>query len=156
EYRLPTGQTFVFHQHEFHALPGITHNLTDEDGPIWLAIQRLKRGDPPEPPEPIAPWLNLSPDPDRAPALREYLIQTGPEPEKNDLVARGEARPEDCAEAMEPDADGHFDVRLRLEDRPQITSTAENYISSMWLPWSEAERPKRKSIALYQKFFEIA
>src|SRR5262249_14140367 len=32
EYRLPTGQAFVFHQHEFHALPGITHNLTDEDG----------------------------------------------------------------------------------------------------------------------------
>jgi hypothetical protein len=63
EYRLPTGQAFVFHQHEFHALPGITHNLTDEDGPIWLTVQRLKRGDPPEPPELIAPWLNLSPDP---------------------------------------------------------------------------------------------
>jgi len=38
EYRLPTGQTFVFHEHEFHALPGITHNLKDEDGPTWLTI----------------------------------------------------------------------------------------------------------------------
>jgi hypothetical protein len=33
---------------------------------------------------------------------------------------------------------------------------AESYISSMWLPWAEAERPKRKSIRLYQKLFEIA
>jgi hypothetical protein len=156
EYRLPTGQTFVFHQHEFHALPGITHNLTDEDGPIWLTIQRLKRGDPPQPPELIAPWLNLSPDPDRSPSLREYLIRTVSEPEKNDLVARGEARSEDCAEAMGPDNNDHFDVRLRLEDRPQITSTAQSYISSTWLPWAEAERPIRKSIALYQKLFEVA
>jgi very-short-patch-repair endonuclease len=43
-----------------------------------------------------------------------------------------------------------------LEDRPQITSTAESYFSSTWLPWAEAERPKRKSIALYHKLFEIA
>lgn len=156
EYRLPTGQTFLFHQHEFHALPGVTHDVTDEDGPIWLTMQRLKRGDPPEPPKLIAQWLNLSPDPDRTPTLREYLIRTVSEAEKNDLLARGEARLEDCAEAMGPDSNGYFDVRLRLEDRPQITSTAESYISSTWLPWAEAERPIRKSIALYQKLFEVA
>jgi len=65
EYRLPSGQTFAFHQHEFHALPGVSHDLTDDDGPIWLTMQRLKRGEPPEPQEAIAPWLNLSPDPDK-------------------------------------------------------------------------------------------
>ena len=48
EYRLPTGQIFTLHQHEFHALPGITHDLTDDDGPIWLSAQRLKRGEPPD------------------------------------------------------------------------------------------------------------
>jgi hypothetical protein len=156
DHRLPAGQTFVFHQHEFHALPGITHDLTDDDGPIWLNMQRLKRGEPPDPPEVIAPWLNLSPDPDKTPTLRDSLIRTVSESEKNDLLGRGEIRPEDCAEAMGPQARGRFDLRLRLEDRPEIAATAEYYVSSAWLPWAEAERPKRKSIALYQKLFEIA
>jgi very-short-patch-repair endonuclease len=156
EYRLPSGQTFAFHQHEFHALPGVSHDLTDDDGPIWLTMQRLKRDEPPEPQEAIAPWLNLSPDPDKTPTLREFLVRTVSETEKDDLVARGEARLENCAEAMGPEASGRFDVRLRLDDRPEIASAAENYISFTWLPWAEAERPKRKSIALYQKLFEIA
>jgi hypothetical protein len=156
EYRLPTGQIFVFHQHEFHALPGVTHDLTDDDGPIWLTMKRLKRGDPPEPPDDIAPWLNLSRDPDKTPTLRESLIRTVSESERNDLLARAEARREDCAEAVGPHVSGRFDVRLRLEDRPEITAAAESYVSSAWLPWAEVERPKRKSIALYQKLFEIA
>jgi hypothetical protein len=130
DYRLPTGQTFVFHQHEFHALSGITHDLTDDDGPIWLTVQRLKRGEPPEPPKPITPWLTLSSDPDKTPQLREFLIRTVTASEKNDLIARGEARSEDCAEAMGPEAAVRFDVRLRLEDRPEITPAAEHYISS--------------------------
>src|SRR5271156_4094948 len=124
EYRLPTGQSWVFHQHEFLSPPGITHNLTDDDGPIWLTIQRLKRGGPPKPADDIAHWLNLSPDPDKAPALREYLIRPVSESEKSDLVARAEARPEDCAEAM-GQFSGRFDVRLRLEDRPRIIAAAE-------------------------------
>jgi hypothetical protein len=156
EYRLPTGQTFVFHQHEFHSLPGVTHNLTDEDGPIWLSMRRLKRGEPPEPPDDLAPWLDLSPDPDEAPTLREFLIRTVSEAEKNDLLAGGEVRPEDYAEAVGPQAKGRFDVTLRLEDRPKINDAAQDYTSSAWLPWAEAERPKRKSIGLYQKLFEVA
>ena len=43
-----------------------------------------------------------------------------------------------------------------MEDRSEIRAAAQKYISSVWLPWAEAERPKRRSIALYQKFFEVA
>jgi hypothetical protein len=156
EYRLPTGQTFVFHQHDFQALPGITHDLTDEDGPIWLTMQRIKRGEPPEPSDDIAPWLNLPPDPDKEPTLREFVIRTVSESEKDDLLARSQVRPEDCASAIGPQAKGQFDVTLRLEDRPEITLAAQQYISTKWLSWAEAERPKRKSIALYQRLFEVA
>lgn len=124
EYRLPTGQTLIFHQHDFHALPGIAHNLTDEDGPIWLAMQRIKRGEPPEPSDDIAPWLNLSPDPDKEPTLREFVTRTLSESEKDDLLARGQARPEDCTAAMGPQTKGQFDVTFRLEDRREITVTA--------------------------------
>ena len=52
EHRLPTGQSFVLHQHELHAMPGVRHDLVDEDGPVWLAVERLRRSDPPAPPEP--------------------------------------------------------------------------------------------------------
>lgn len=120
EYRLPTGQTFIYHQHEFHALPGITHDLIDDDGPIWLSMRRLKRGEPPEPPEVIAPWLDLSPDPDKTPKLREFVIRTVTKAERDDLLARSEVRPDDCVEAMGPKAAGKFEVRLRIEDRPNI------------------------------------
>ena len=130
DYRLLTGQTFVFHQHEFHALPEITHDLTDEDGAIWLTIQRLKRDKPPAPPEAIAPWLNLFPDPDKSPAPRDSLIRTVSSTERSDLLRRGEVRPEDCAEAMGSNAKGRFDVRIRLEDRPEIKAAAETCISS--------------------------
>src|SRR6267154_2069003 len=125
--------TFVFHQHEFHAMPGIAHDLTDDDGPIWLTMQRLKRGEPPEPPKSIAPWLTLSPDPEKTPKLREFLIMTVTEPEKNDLVAHGEARPEDCAEAMGPEASGRFDVTFR----PSAQS---------WPGWASVPNPSRHSL----------
>jgi hypothetical protein len=156
EFRLPMGQIFVFHQHEFHALPGIRHDLADEDGPIWLSIERLKRGEPPKPSTDLEPWLNLSSSPDKEPTIRETLTRTVSETEKNELLKSGEARPEDCTESVGPQARGRFDVTLRLEDRPEIAPAARKYISSMWLPWAETERPKRKSIALYQKFFEVA
>lgn len=156
EFRLPTGQTFVFHQHELHALPGIKHDLADEDGPIWLSIERLKRGEPPKPSTEVEAWLNPSSNPGKEPTLRETLTRTVSETEKNELLKSGEARPEDCTNAVGPQARGRYDVTLRLEDRPEIARAAQKYISSVWLPWAETERPKRKSIALYQKFFEVA
>ena len=156
EFRLPTGQTFVFHQHELHALPGIRHDVSDEDGPIWLSVERLKRSEPPKPSTELEPWLNLSSNPDKEPILRETLARTVPEAEKNDMVKSGKARPEDCTKAVGPQAKGRYDVTLRLEDRPEIARAARKYISSVWLPWAESERPKRKSIAFYQKFFEVA
>jgi hypothetical protein len=156
EHRLSTGQTLALHQHELHALPGIRHDLTDEDGPIWLAVERLQRGEPPACPESLKEWLDVAPDPEVAPRLREERIVTVPAREKDDLLATGQARPEDCAAALDPNAVGQFDMRLRLEDRPELRNAAETYMAEQWLPWAEAERPRRRSMAVYQRLFEIA
>jgi hypothetical protein len=156
EYRLATGQTFAFHQHDFHSLPGVAHDLTDDDGPIWLTMRRIKRGEPPDPPVGLVDWLNIPPDPDKEPTLLETVMRTVSESEKDSLLASGQARVEDCHEAIGPQSKGRFDVTLRLEDRPEVTIAAQKYISTEWLSWAEAERPKRKSIALYQKLFEVA
>ncbi|ABE37829.1 DNA helicase, putative [Rhodopseudomonas palustris BisB5] len=156
EYRLANGQTFTFHEHEFHALPGITHDLTDDDGAIWLSIERLKRNDPPTPPDRSVPWIELSPDPEKTPITRGHVLITVPKAECDAFVASGRARAEDCAESLAVGAKGQFDIRLRLEDWPEIATEIEDYISQSWLPWSVAERPRRRSIALYQKLFEVA
>ena len=48
-----------------------------------------------------------------------------------------------------------WDVRLRLEDRPEISDEADRWIELSWLPWAIAERPVRKTLSLYQRFFEV-
>ncbi|HEX2726400.1 MAG TPA: DNA helicase, partial [Beijerinckiaceae bacterium] len=156
EHRLSTGQTLVLHQHELHALPGIRHDLIDEDGPIWLSVERLRRGEPPACPEAAREWLEVAPDPDVAPRLREERIVTVSAREKDDFIARGRVGPDDCTPALAPEAAGQFDVRLRLAARPEVRAAAEAYIADQWLPWAEAERPRRRSMAVYQKLFEIA
>lgn len=158
EHRLANGQSFVLHQHEAQGLPGLRHDGVDDDGPVWLALERLKRHEAPPPPAAVAPWLALSPDPDKPPKIREARVVTVPAAEKDALVARGEARAEDCAPALKPEEAeaGRFDVRLRLEDRPRLREALDAYLAEVWLPWAEAERPRRRSVALYQKLFQIA
>jgi hypothetical protein len=86
--------------------------------------------------------------------VQPFLIRTVPPTEKDALLAAGEARPEDCAEAAsEP---GLFDVRLRLEDRRSVAAEIEKYRTETWRAWAEAERPRRRAIAMYQKLFELA
>jgi very-short-patch-repair endonuclease len=156
EYRLPNGQTYQFHQHEFHAMPGVKHDQIDDDGPIWLTMERLKRHNPPKVPEELVAWLDASPDPERTPALREFLLNTVPARERDALVAEGKARAEDCQPALGPEGKGKFDVRIRIEDHPEISEAADRYLSGPWLSWANEERPRRRSIALYQKLFEAA
>ena len=50
----------------------------------------------------------------------------------------------------------YFDVMLRLEDRPALRAKLEIYCTKAWFEWSETEKPRRRSIAVYQRLFEIA
>ena len=45
---------------------------------------------------------------------------------------------------------------LRLEDRAELRTALEDYCTTVWIPWAEAEKPRRRSIAVYQRLFEIA
>ena len=70
DYRLASGQTYQFHQYQFHALPGVKHDLSDDDGAIWLTIERLKRRNSPKPSDTLNSWLENSSDPEKQPKLR--------------------------------------------------------------------------------------
>jgi very-short-patch-repair endonuclease/transcription elongation GreA/GreB family factor len=156
EYRLANGQTYQFHQHEFHALPGVKHDQFDDDGPVWLIVERLKRRNPPAAPDSISAWLEVSLDPDRTPVLREFLLNTVTGPERDALISEGKVRPEDCQPAFGPDGEGKFDIRFRIEDHPEVSTEADRYLGAPWLSWANEERPRRRSIMLYQRLFEAA
>ncbi|ARP99675.1 AAA domain-containing protein [Pseudorhodoplanes sinuspersici] len=154
DYRLASGQTYQFHQHQFHGLPGVKHDQSDDDGPIWLTIERLKRHNPPKASDSLAEWLENSNDPEKEPKLRDFLIATVPLTEKDKLVAEKRARIEDCHPALAKEDQGKFDIRFRLEDRPDISAEAAAYIAGPWLSWANEELPRRRCITLYHRLFE--
>lgn len=161
QHKLPDGSQFALHQHEFVGLPGIAFDINDADGPIWLRIERLQRTSPPPIGAECADWIDLPNDPTKLPAARETRDLRLPEGEMRAMVAAGEARPEDCAPSVKAAGKNvppgtYFDVMLRLEDRPAISEAIEAYCASTWTVWAEREKPRRRSIAVYQRLFEVA
>jgi hypothetical protein len=123
EYRLPDGSTFAVGKNDTQNLPGVRHDHRDEEGAVWLEVERLARKEPPAPPQAITEWVVLSADPGRPPEVRSELLVTVIAAQRDAALAKGEVRPEDVLEAPrkrgEPgNAPPRFDLKLRLEDRP--------------------------------------
>ena len=123
EYRLPDGSTFAVGKSDTQNLPGVRHDHRDEEGPVWLEVERLVRKEPPARPESIGEWIVAPGDPARSPEVRGERLVTVTAAERDAALAKGEVRPDDVLEALrkrgEPDnAPPRFDLRLRLEDRP--------------------------------------
>jgi hypothetical protein len=161
QHKLADGSQFILHQHELAGLPGIKSDFSDNDGPIWLRVQRLQRSAPPTIEDAYVEWIGISNDPTRVPELHETIHQRVPESEQQRLVAEGKARAEDCIRSLKTEKadlpqEIFFDVMLRLEDRPDTRAALEAYCAGAWTQWSEHEKPRRRSIAVYQRLFEIA
>jgi very-short-patch-repair endonuclease/transcription elongation GreA/GreB family factor len=161
QHKLADGSQFALYQHEIAGLPAIQCDSTDADGPIWLRVQRLQRTTPPVFDGAGKKWIDVSNDPLRVPVIHEALHIRVSEVEQQRLVTAGQARPEDCVESLRTEKSDtpnqkFYDVMLRLEDRPAIRNVLEAYCSGPWSHWSELEKPRRRSIAVYQRLFEIA
>ena len=161
QHKLADGSQFNLHEHELAELPGIALDLTDTDGAIWLRIQRLQRTKPPVVADDSAAWIEISSDPTRNPVIRDTLHVRVSEKEQQRVIAAGEVRAEDVApslkiEKVDNPNERFFDVMLRLEDRPTIREALEIYCAGPWAAWAESEKPRRSSIAVYQRLFEIA
>lgn len=160
EYHLPDGSTFAITKQDTHNLPGLRHDQRDDEGSVWLEVERLSRREPPVPPEELAPWIALSPNPASAPEIRTERMVTVSAAERDMALAKSEVRPDDVLEAprkrSEPkNAPVRFDLTLRLEDRPKLGQAITAWIAETWTPWSVAELPRRKTIALYQVLYKI-
>jgi len=161
QHKLADGSHFILHQHELMGFPGITFDISDPDGPIWLRIDRLQRATPPQVDEAHHAWVDVSNDPTKPPVIRDAQHLRVLEAEKDRMIAAGEARPEDCIASVKATKKDEgpgvfFDVMLRLEDRPSLREAIENYCAGPWAEWAECEKPRRRSIVVYQQLFEIA
>jgi hypothetical protein len=155
--RVADDRRFVLHQNEIEGLPGITCDTRDEDGAVWLAVERLGELDPPHPDADLSNWIDVSRDPEQKPRVRDNIVTTVESAEKERLLAAEHARPQDCAPAV-TGAEGHsgiWNVRLRLADHADLARRLEQFIAGPWTSWAEAERPRRRSTAIYQRLLDL-
>lgn len=160
EYRLPDGTTFAIREDDTRNLPGIHHDVREEEGSVWLEIARLARKEPPSPPPEISDWIVLSADPARLPETRAQRLVTVTASERDAAMADGQVRPDDVMEAPrrpdEPvDTPKRYDLIFRLEDRSEVHTAIESWISGPWATWATEELPRRRTIALYQRLYNI-
>jgi len=149
-------QQFAFSELNLKGQLGITHDAFNEEGPVWLRIERLQRHDPPAPPNEVKDWIVLSRDPFRAPRVLDILTRTISQADADDLVRSGKAKNADVMPSPKfRDGKPMVDVMLRLNDEPRIKSVAEDYMNRTWAIWAEGEKPRRNSIAIYDKFFSL-
>ncbi len=161
QHKLTDGSQFILHQHELAGLPGLMLDINDADGAIWLRIDRLQRTTPPPVASEFHAWIDVPNDPTKLPVIHDVQHLRVPEAEKTRMVEAGEGWPEDCIASIKAvgkdETPGvYFDVMVRLEDRPATREALEVYCTGLWVEWAEREKPRRRSIAVYQRLFEIA
>lgn len=141
-------------ENELQARPGINHTPYSDDGsPVWLEIERLQRRKAPPPIEKLELWLNQSDRPAKDPTLKEWMIVTVSADEAEKMVENGTARKDNVLES--PREQGMFDIRLFAEDDTELKLVFKNYMSNKWQPWAVEEKPRRETIAIYEKFFAV-
>jgi hypothetical protein len=127
EYRLPDNSTFAITKSDTQNLPGVRHDHRDDDGSVWLEVERLVRKEPPAPSDDIIEWIAVCTDPARSPEVRSERLITVTAAERDAALAKGMVRPDDVLDSPrrrgEPDnAPPRFDLKLRLEDHPEELS----------------------------------
>ncbi len=92
----------VYHEAELKGRVGVRHDQSDEDGAIWLSVDRLKRIDPPKVPEAIRPWITVAADPFSEPAVQRVRTETLSRARADELLAQGTLTEEDDQPALRP------------------------------------------------------
>lgn len=147
------------HFHEFHVarLEGVETALDDE---TWIRIHRLRETRPPDCDPIFEGWVDFGqhPSADLPPQLAAERVLSLAIEQISDLAEAGLLP--DPGDVMRPvGADETFparmDVILRLKNLPEFQALWQNYIDGPWTNWAEMERPRRRSIDLYNKIYQI-
>ncbi len=127
---------FLKHRADLAGLPGVEFDLSVKGDHVWLRVQRLQASKPPALDEKVKGLLRVSDDPDGAkPSIDAAAIKARLAP-----VAIGKT-PEERAE-------------LERRSRAVLEQALAQY-TPLWEAWAEGERPRRRSIDLYDELFDI-
>jgi very-short-patch-repair endonuclease len=150
-------KNLCYFEHQLQGRIGVHHDIMDDAGPVWLKIDRLQRIDPPEVPEALRPWLIVGRDPERYPQVHQLRMETMHAREGAAFVATGVVAEDDVVPALKqsPFGSNMVDVTLRLDRLPEVREAVERYLEGPWKTWSEAEKPRRETIAIYERFFSL-
>jgi very-short-patch-repair endonuclease len=118
---------YAGYEADLRGLPGLEFDSGGADDDTWLRIDRLKEREPPEAPEALRPWLILSKSPEKDPALRDEIVVPGQRPDSTRQIARS--------------------------SNPGLDAMFRAYVHGPWAAWADAERPRRRTIAVYNKLF---
>ncbi len=126
-FTVPT-EFFVAYQHELKGLPGVRFNLTAAGDDVWLALPRLQEINAPELAPELLAWVTLSRSTEKRPELKPEI----------------------------PLYENNLPLGMqRLAEHPEIKRTFDAYVQDEWEPWAASERPRRKTISLYNKLFSL-
>lgn len=126
-FSIPT-EFFAAYQPDLQGLPELQFNVQLEGDDIWLKVPRLQEIGAPDVGAALGPWVTLSRSVDKPPALKPAFLQAN---SNRDLAHDQLMTP--------PEIQAHFDW----------------YVKNQWQPWSDTERLRRKTMAVYNQLFAL-
>lgn len=113
----------------------ITWGGHEERNDLWLEIKRPKRLSPPDLPNLLRDWLPLAQlkDSSTEPKIQEQLIR---------LV-------------KDPGTGAETSTIIRLEENPQIKEGWQDYLTTQWRPWAEADKKTAAVENVYKDLFSF-
>jgi very-short-patch-repair endonuclease len=154
DYRLADGTSFAIRPSDTTNLPGVQLDVQEEEGPVWLAVARLARKEPPSPPPEIADWILTSADPARLPEARSRRPTNGMLIERTAALTHTDARSDQMI-AVARRREEMREVNVCLEGQPATAAAIQSWITGPWAAWATEEMPRRRTIALYQQLYKI-
>jgi very-short-patch-repair endonuclease len=126
-FSVPT-EFFEAYQQDLKGLPEVRFNVQVEGDDVWLKVPRIQEMSAPDPGENLRPWVTLSKSAEKPPELKSEIALA-------DETKNGS--------------------RQQLANHPEIKEHFDWYVEFQWEPWSAAERPRRKTISVYNKLFSL-
>lgn len=155
-YDLAAEQHPHFHEGALSSLEGIAFGV---DAEVWMRLKRLRETQPPASDPMFDGWVKAAPhpSPDKAPTLLDHRMLRLSIEEISDLAEAGLLDPDDV---MKPrDADEEFpasmDAILRTHSMPEFRQAWQEYVGGAWAKWAEVEKPRRRSIDVYNKLYQV-
>ncbi len=131
---------FLYAEPDLAGLPGVILDRQLPDDVIWLQVDRLSRRPPPLPDDAkLRCWLPVRDTPEGPPKLASEAV--------GQLLAE--------AGLIETDP---IPMAVRFDDyhhSDRVQATLADYLAGPWAQWSAEERPRRRTIALYNALFAL-